>query len=498
MGKSVYRLYSEKLGTADVSTFIGRNGELFYDPSKGALRVSDGHTAGGNPALIAEATIELPVTQTLYVDGNRTDSYTQVGNIFAPFKTIQAALDVATQGTTIYVATGTYNENIVIPDLDSLAIIGASEMNTIISNATPGHTITWIPGATSGASVNKFTIQNIDIENTDTTGTYHAVHFDASAVVYPNVFLGDECDFVVVDIDGQQTKGHPTAYFNNIGALLWWHGQVNGGDLTVINPGVFRANGLEVGTVNQPMNFNATYDGNLPRNLLGRNDITIAAGSVVWGDVILSGHPIYQEDTDSLVFGNLIATNLSSFYASGRDYCPTLLLYGQHGVVGRSGGNITITFPDAQSSGSALNLVDFSNSHVIGNITITKTNYSPANSRGVAYVQGQGQFDTTSAGGITFNGYVAADFKGTVFNNSAVSANVYSVVDRTTVSYVNQAVTTGGTTINISPALSSNAYAVAVTPTSAATVFVSNKTSSSFRLTSSVNTNVDVVLNKLT
>ena len=44
---TTFKLYSDKMGATDPSTYIGREGELFYDQDTGALRRSDGSTPGG-------------------------------------------------------------------------------------------------------------------------------------------------------------------------------------------------------------------------------------------------------------------------------------------------------------------------------------------------------------------------------------------------------------------------------------------------------------------
>jgi len=44
---AVYRVFTEKLGGADATTFVGNQGELFWDPTTTALKMSDGSTAGG-------------------------------------------------------------------------------------------------------------------------------------------------------------------------------------------------------------------------------------------------------------------------------------------------------------------------------------------------------------------------------------------------------------------------------------------------------------------
>ena len=44
---AVYRVFTEKLGGADAATFVGNQGELFWDATTTALKMSDGSTAGG-------------------------------------------------------------------------------------------------------------------------------------------------------------------------------------------------------------------------------------------------------------------------------------------------------------------------------------------------------------------------------------------------------------------------------------------------------------------
>jgi hypothetical protein len=44
---SVNRFFLEKLGAADATQFVGNDGEMWYDPDTGVLRISDGATPGG-------------------------------------------------------------------------------------------------------------------------------------------------------------------------------------------------------------------------------------------------------------------------------------------------------------------------------------------------------------------------------------------------------------------------------------------------------------------
>lgn len=47
MSNSVFRIQVERLQSEGATAFIGKKGELFYDPADGILRLSNGSTAGG-------------------------------------------------------------------------------------------------------------------------------------------------------------------------------------------------------------------------------------------------------------------------------------------------------------------------------------------------------------------------------------------------------------------------------------------------------------------
>lgn len=47
MADAVYKMFLEKLGDSDATTFIGETGDIFYDPTTSVIRRSDGSTPGG-------------------------------------------------------------------------------------------------------------------------------------------------------------------------------------------------------------------------------------------------------------------------------------------------------------------------------------------------------------------------------------------------------------------------------------------------------------------
>lgn len=54
---AVEKIWSSRSRKADFPVYVGRKGEIFFNPENGAIRVSDGITPGGNP-VTSEGTIE--------------------------------------------------------------------------------------------------------------------------------------------------------------------------------------------------------------------------------------------------------------------------------------------------------------------------------------------------------------------------------------------------------------------------------------------------------
>ena len=271
-----------------------------------------------------------PTTNVLYVAKNGSDTACN-GSDNCPYLTIQNAINNAAANTTIYIYPGIYTECLVMRDIDSVAIFGSAEQNTTIQNNGACHTFSWVAGATTGASVYQFRMSDVTLVNTDTTNTYHSLHIDGNAVTYPNTFISDEADFNFVDLDGDGTQGHVTAYIRNAGNLYYTHGSLTG-DVYLTNDSEVIFRQVMVGTLLAPQNVTLEYLGGNAATGLGRNDYTFAQQTAVFGNLVFNGHPIVQFDPTVLVVGNTTGT-LTSYYASGKDYCPVLELYSIFGLL---------------------------------------------------------------------------------------------------------------------------------------------------------------------
>jgi hypothetical protein len=270
--------------------------------------------------------------------------------------------------------------------------------------------------------------------------------------------------------------------------VYWTHGQIIGGALSIVNCLNFRTRQLEFGAIaqgtgsNQACNFYAEYNGANPCSGNGRSDNTLGESSIVWGNVVLVGHPIFQCDRTSLIVGNVQGTSLTSYYSSGKDYCPYIILYGLHGILGTAGGNITLVFLDPQSSGASVNVVDLSNAHILGNVSLTKSSTSLANARAYALVLGQAQFDTISAGGISASGHISLDLRGAYFTQSTLCVSGVATIDRSSASFTVSTPTTATSVTFAIPFPTGATYTVAISPSSATAHGISSKTATGFTL----------------
>jgi hypothetical protein len=502
MSNTTRKIFTDVMGGTSRSEYVGQKGELFYDQDSGSIYVSDGVTAGGTAVTSNGGGVTPPRANTIYVDRNRTDTYTQNGALLTPYKTIQAALNVANNDTTIMIAPGAYREHITVPDKDSLVICGSSELNTIIfptSNSL--HTMTWAPNGAAGANVFQMEFKNLAVRSF--SNTKQALFVDAVAVNSANgVCCGDKFKITNCDFVGGGDDTNPAVYIRNAGCLDWYDSRCSGGDLTVTDSSCFIMYGGRVGTSTAPnrLNFNWEATDGIT-NAIGRKYYNVTRASIVYGDLVLSGHPVIDFDDSSYVYGNVVATGLTSYYdgPTSQDLCPSLNLYGRFGRLdSANSGYVTITFPNPDLNGSAYNKVDFSGALINGDVTLTKASYLPADAtRGYAWVNGFGKYNSPRANSITVNGYTVLDLKGAIYGQQSVNVASTGYIDRSVVNLPNTVVVTGGASYNIAPKLPVGAtYSVSATPNTNINVFVTARADSYFTVNGSANGFADVILHR--
>jgi len=114
-------------------------------------------------------------SHVLYVDQNKTGTFTEDGSVIKPYSTISAAITAAGTGYTIIVASGTYNEDVTITSSqDGLTLLGEgggyAGSNLVINGKV---TI----NAASDVRMNKVQVNNPGVNATD-----YALHIIGSGV----------------------------------------------------------------------------------------------------------------------------------------------------------------------------------------------------------------------------------------------------------------------------------------------------------------------------
>jgi len=196
---TVYRLFVEKLGGANPTTFVGDEGEVFYNPNDGVLKISDGSTPTGivmNPLM--PVGFFTPPDNHWYVNPNRTDTYTSTGSVAAPYKTVGAALSAIQNALQTGIVSFTdngdsiANPQFIILQSSTTENIGLTTGHIYIQGdtASGSQMPIWIYGTvtinpTVGSLYqNRFGISNLGIVNTGSNpgiGTTHSLIVTGSA-----------------------------------------------------------------------------------------------------------------------------------------------------------------------------------------------------------------------------------------------------------------------------------------------------------------------------
>lgn len=240
----------------------------------------------------------------LYVDARNTTGNAN-GSALLPFTTVQAAVNAASAGTTIAVARGTYQENVIVPDL-SVTLRGGFAGGTtadyaggVAGNFTvfdPGANVTTITAASAQAPVILVQVVNktVVIEGFTVSGGLHGIYAE-----------GDYQQF------GDFTIAH-NIIENNGPAQL----QVSG-DYAKIGGGIYCADATVTITGNIVRNNHANRGGGIA---VGSQTAFAVTGNVIEGNTGWDDHgggvvlaPLPKTSTGTATFShNLVRNNVAS------------------------------------------------------------------------------------------------------------------------------------------------------------------------------------------
>ena len=337
---TVYRVFVEKLGGANPSTFVGDEGEVFYNPEIGSLKLSDGTSPGG--ITITEPKSSILADNRWYVDPARTDinPATATGNSMNPFLSITAALVYIeariADGSLVLSISGSLVQNpqFIIVKSSTTENVALTRGNIFIWGDTPdaGHVPIWInghvtitPADSSGnaINVNRFGLFNIAVLP---SGANDVVKITGSNPT--KVYLRDTYCY-------QNNATKSCVYADNTGT----GSRVELDDCTMarssgsvylidIQRGFCSINNLETNGIGQVLNQANNSTGTMLRSSLDANTgaVITLSGTTQWGmgEVILNNtstaantYGVSMSDTATMQFG-VCTFNIPAAQATNR------------------------------------------------------------------------------------------------------------------------------------------------------------------------------------
>ena len=144
-----------------VGVTCGSNGVFTYSPNYNYNGTdSFTYTVSDGSATSEEATVTITINSVIdkyYVASTGSDDNNGSSN--NPFATIQAGINAAENSDTVFVAAGTYTENINFNG-KNIYLKGAAAATTIIDGGENGSVVQAVGGEGSGTTLSKFTLQN--------------------------------------------------------------------------------------------------------------------------------------------------------------------------------------------------------------------------------------------------------------------------------------------------------------------------------------------------
>lgn len=276
---------------------------------------------------------------TCYVSTAGNDGTAVRGNMALPFLTVQAALNAALSGDTVYIGPGTFTENISIPTLDVLSIIGSGIGSTVLTDAV-GLTLDY----TATGQARQLYVARLSIVNTS-GNTALNLNANANADFARNGFTFDSVQIEAGTSIVAAEKGGDDITFR--------HCKFTGG-------GVFSLKNISlslcVGCVfTDAVTVNVSFDDSQFFTALGRvrNDFK----ACIMSALKIDGHPVVILDRACWVRDFVSAIGLTE---SATPLGPQITIAARIGdeLVNPASGAVQIILPPVTFA--AVNIVDFS------------------------------------------------------------------------------------------------------------------------------------------
>jgi nitrous oxidase accessory protein NosD len=317
--------------------------------------------------------LSTTLTFSVNVEKGKVEYYTALGAILSvpgSYTTIQQAIDAATDGDTINVSPGTYNENVIVNK--AVNLVGSGANTTIIDGQNIDITVRVSANnvSISGFTITKGNNESLHIaptafscnihDNTVSFGDEYGISlFGGNHQVHGNLVhdIGDNNGYGAIEIvQSSYSSVYNNTVYSNIGPTRGI-GINNGSFNQVYNNTVYSSNS---GTqIDWYSNNNSIFNNNFYNCSTGIGFFNSAHNNQVFGNQIsLSGNAISLDDSYSNLFQNNAITNNSV------------------GFIANNSTNNNIysnTFSGGINAGISLN--PYSNNNVIASNNVTGNNF---------------------------------------------------------------------------------------------------------------------------
>jgi len=281
-----------------VGAYVGRAGEISFDPVIGALKLSDGISPGG--VAITQPTVPTLSDSRWYVDPSRTDinPVSATGNFANPFLSITAALVYIeariADGSLVLNISGAVVDNpqFIILKSSTTENVALTRGNVFIVGDTPdaGHVPIWINGyvtvtpADSGGNainVNRFGLFNVAVKTDSATHAIQVTGVNPSKLYIEDVYVYQNdatksCVYADNTGTGSRVEIGDCTFARASGSAVY---------LIDIQRGFCSINNLETNGIGQVLNMANDSTGNMLRSGIEADTgaVVTLSGSAQWG-----------------------------------------------------------------------------------------------------------------------------------------------------------------------------------------------------------------------
>lgn len=318
----------------NATTKSGTQINIGAGPQTNIANASFGLILSAVVVIFVESTTGFPTSGTLQVStstGVQQVIYT--GITPNSFTGVAGGVGVGTMNSNVAVL-GLYTENLVMPDVDRMTLLGSGPGTIVTNPIAGGDTLAWVRSAVPGLPViNQFRMAQIYLNNTSPVLTDACMRFDATLETGTTKGLFANMLFEFDNVQCVRNASTATnVFFRTLNRVTMRACPLVNGIVDVRNCSLVFFD-LKCSMSRADL----AYDVALPQPIQGRNNYAFTNASNVSGAVNLSGHPNLNRASQAgagadTTFGGIVGAGLTVGLGG---FAPSVSFYGE--INGASG-----------------------------------------------------------------------------------------------------------------------------------------------------------------